>query len=137
MAVRQVAAMREVHAENRVARLQYRGIGSLVRLRTGMRLHVGVLGAEELFRAIASEILDDVDELATAVVALAGIAFGVLVRENAAGRFQNGFGGEVLARDQFQVRCPGAPALAELPRRWPDQPPREGATILVFCDSWI
>ena len=102
MAVRQVAAVRQVHAQDRVAGLKHRGIGGLIGLRSGMRLHVGVLGAEELLGAVASQVLDDVDELAAAVIALAGIAFGVLVGEDAAGGFQHGFGGEVLAGDQFQ-----------------------------------
>ena len=53
----------------------------LVRLRARMRLDVGVLGAEQLLGAIDRELLGDVDELAAAVVALARIAFGVLVGE--------------------------------------------------------
>ena len=80
-AVRQVAAVRQGHAEDRVAGLERREVDRLVGLRAGVRLHVGVLGAEELLRALDRERLDDVDELAAAVVALAGIAFGVLVGE--------------------------------------------------------
>ena len=53
-----------------------------VRLRAGVRLDVGVLGAEELLRALDRERLGDVDELAAAVVALARIALGVLVGED-------------------------------------------------------
>ena len=45
-----------------------------------VRLHVRVLGAEQLLRAIDGEFLDDVDHLAAAVVAPAGIPLGVLVR---------------------------------------------------------
>ena len=48
MAVRQVAAVREVHAEDRVARLEQREVDRHVRLRARVRLHVGVLGAEQL-----------------------------------------------------------------------------------------
>jgi hypothetical protein len=50
--VREVAAVRERHAENGVARLEVREIHGLVRLRTRVRLHVRVLGAEELLRAL-------------------------------------------------------------------------------------
>ena len=46
MAVREVTAMRQIQSENGVARLQHCGIGLHVRLRSGMRLHVGMLGAE-------------------------------------------------------------------------------------------
>ena len=48
MAVREVAAVRQVHPEHRVARLQQREVDRHVRLRAGVRLHVGVLGAEQL-----------------------------------------------------------------------------------------
>ena len=68
-----------------------------------MRLHVDVFGAEQLFRALAGQILHLVGELAAAVIALARIAFRVLVGEDAAGGFQNGFGGEVFAGDQLDL----------------------------------
>ena len=56
MPVGQMTAVREVHPEHRVARLQQREVHSHVRLRARVRLDVGVLGAEELFRApIASD----------------------------------------------------------------------------------
>ena len=67
-----------------------------------MRLHVGVLGAEQLLRARDGQRLDDVDELAAAVVALARIALGVLVRQHRAGRFEHGAADEVLRRDQLE-----------------------------------
>ena len=104
VAVGEVAAVRQVQAHDGVAGRQHRGIGGLVGLRAGVRLHVGVLGAEQLLGAVAGQVLDDVGELAAAVVALAGIAFGVLVGEDAAGGFQHGFRGEVLAGDQFELR---------------------------------
>jgi hypothetical protein len=94
-----------------------------------MRLHVGVFGAEQLLGAIARQVLHDVGELAAAVVALAGIAFGVLVGEDAAGGFEHGFGGEVLAGDQLESGSAGArlragwlrqePLLPGLPWKWP------------------
>jgi hypothetical protein len=47
-----------------------------------VRLHVDVLRAgEERERPFLGEDLGDVDELAATVIALAGQAFGVLVRE--------------------------------------------------------
>ena len=54
------------------------GVGARV------RLHVGVLGAEQRLDALAGEVLDLVDDLVAAVVALAGIALGVLVGEDRA-----------------------------------------------------
>src|SRR5207247_4613493 len=73
-------------------------------LRAGGRLHMGILGVEELFGAFLGEGFDDIGELAAAVIALGGIAFGVLVGEDAAGGFENRLRCEVLAGDQFQVR---------------------------------
>ena len=72
MPVRQVSAVREVHAEHRVARLQQREVDGHVRLRARVRLHVGVLGAEQLLRSRDRERLGHVHELAAAVVALPG-----------------------------------------------------------------
>jgi hypothetical protein len=70
-----------------------------------MRLHVGELRAEQLLRPLDRERLDDVDELAAAVVALAGVALGVLVREHRALRFEHGPRHEVLARDHLERRA--------------------------------
>ena len=67
-----------------------------------MRLHVGVLGSEELLGAIARQVLDHVGELASAVIAFAGIAFGILVGEHRAGGFEHGFADEVLGGDQLE-----------------------------------
>ena len=103
MAVREVAAVRQVHAEHRVARLEQREVHGHVRLRARVRLHVGVFGAEQRLGAVDGERLDDVDELAAAVVALARIAFGVLVREHRAGRLEDGAADEVLRRDQLEA----------------------------------
>src|SRR5208283_1717516 len=45
-----------------------------------------------------------VGELAAAVIALARVAFGVLVRAHAAGGLEHRLGGEVLAGDEFDAR---------------------------------
>ena len=103
MPVREVAAMRQVQAEDRVARLQHGGIGFHVGLRSGMRLHVGVLRAKQLLGAVARQVLDDVGKLAAAVVALARISLGIFVREHRAGGFEHGLADEVLGGDQFQA----------------------------------
>ena len=89
MAVSQMAAVRKVHAENRIAGFQNREIDRHVGLAPGMRLHIDVLGAEEFFGAIDGEVFDDVDKLATAVIAPAGVAFRVFIGENRTGRFKH------------------------------------------------
>ena len=53
-AVRQMSAVRERHAEHRVARLEQREVNGLVGLRARVRLHVRVVGAEQLLRRARS-----------------------------------------------------------------------------------
>ncbi len=101
--VGEVAAVGQVEAEDGVAGLQHRGIGRGIGLRTGVRLHVGVLGAEELFGAIAGQVLDHVGVLAAAIVAAARIALSILVGEDRACGFEHCFRDEVLAGDHLQA----------------------------------
>ena len=61
------------------------------------------LGAEQLLDAIDRQLLGDVDELAAAVVALAGIALGVLVGELRALRGHDRRARVVLRGDQLDV----------------------------------
>ena len=82
--------------------VQQRVVDGRVGLRAGVRLDVGVLGAEELLGAVDRELLGDVDVLAAAVVALAGIALGVLVGQHAALALEDGLGHEVLGGDHLQ-----------------------------------
>ena len=89
--------------ENRVARIDQREIGGGICLRAGVRLHVRVRGAEEFLRAIDRELLGDVDILASAVVALARIAFGVLVGQHRALRFQHARTCIVLGSDELDM----------------------------------
>ena len=103
VAVGEVAAVAEIHAEHLVARLQHGGVDGEVGLRAGMRLHVGVLGAEQLLGALDGERFRDVDELAAAVVALAGISLGILVGQDRALGFENRAADVVFRRDQFDV----------------------------------
>ena len=98
----EVAAVRQREAHDRVAGLQQRVVDGGVRLRARVRLHVGVLGAEQRLGAVDRELLDHVDVLAAAVVALARIALGVLVRQHAALALEDRLGHEVLRRDHLQ-----------------------------------
>ena len=105
--MRQVPAHRKAHPEHRVARIERRVVDGEVGLRARVRLHVGVIRAEQRADAIAREVLDDVDLLATAVVALARKPLGVLVGENGTGGLEHGHRHEVLGGDQLD-----GPALA-------------------------
>ncbi len=58
----EVAAGREVEAEEGVAGLHGGHEHALVRLGAGIRLHVGELAAEQALGALDGEVLGDVDE---------------------------------------------------------------------------
>ena len=105
--------MVEPEREDRVARLQHGEVDGHVRLGAGVRLDVRVLGAEERLRAVDRELLDLVDDLAAAVVALARIALGVLVRRHAADRLEHARPGEVLGRDQLDLAALALELAAE------------------------
>ena len=102
-AVREMAALGQAHAEHRVAQLDERLVRAQVRVRAAMGLHVGEVRAEQLAGALAREVLHEVDLLAAAVVALAGVPFGVLVGEHTAHGLHDGAGGEVLRRDELHT----------------------------------
>jgi hypothetical protein len=101
-AVRQVPAVREGEAHERVARLHERVEHGGVGLRAGVRLDVGVLGPEQLLGTVDRELLDDVDVLAAAVVAPSRVALRVLVGEHRALRLEDGLGDEVLRGDHLE-----------------------------------
>ena len=103
MAVREVSAVRQVHPQHRVARLEQREVHGHVRLCARVRLHVGVFRAEQRLRAFDRERLCDVDELAAAVVALARISFGVLVGEHRPCGFEDCAADEVLRCDELEA----------------------------------
>jgi hypothetical protein len=82
MAVRQVSAVRQIHAEDGVAWFEGGEEHRHVRLRARVRLHIGMLGAEQRLCPRNRQRLDDVDLLAATVVAPGRISLCVLVRED-------------------------------------------------------
>src|SRR5579864_3562866 len=68
-----------------------------------MWLNIDMLGAEKLLCAIPSQVLDHVDEFASAIISLARISFRVFIREYAAGGLEYGFRSEVFTGDQLQA----------------------------------
>ena len=108
VAVRQVAAVRQIHSQDRVSWLEGGHIDCDVCLCAGMRLDVGMLGAEERLRAVDRELLGLIHEFAAAVVALAGITLGIFIREDRAHGFHHCLGNKILRWDQLEAR--GLPA---------------------------
>ncbi len=102
--VRQVAAVVQAHPEDLVAGADQRHHRRRVGARAGIRLDVDGLGAEQRLGAVDRQRLDDVDVLAAAVVALAGQALGVLVRQGRALAVHDRLRDEVLGRDHLERR---------------------------------
>ncbi len=98
-----MAAVRELERQDRVPGLECGHVDGHVRLRTRVRLHVRVLGAEEGECSVDRGLLDLVDHLAAAVVALPRIALGVLVRRHAPDRLEDRGPGEVLGGDELDL----------------------------------
>ena len=94
--------MVEAEGEDGVARIEEAEVDGHVGVGAGVGLDVGVLGAEEGLGPLARQRLDLVDDGVAAVEALAGVALGVLVGEDRAGRAQDRRRGEVLAGDELE-----------------------------------
>ena len=101
-AVGQMSALVEIEGHHRVARLQQRVIDGHVHLRAAERLHVGVLGAEQLLGARDRQTLDRVHVAAAVVVARARHTLGVLVAEDSRLRRRHHRAAVVLRRDHHQ-----------------------------------
>jgi hypothetical protein len=99
----QVAALREVHAQNRIPRFEDGEIGCHVGLRTGMWLNVHMFGTKDLFAALDGQLFNGVHVLAATIIAFTGIAFGIFVRHEGALRRQHCWTGEVFRGDQQQL----------------------------------
>ena len=54
----------------------------VIRLGTGVRLYIGVLGAEELFNPFNSQVFDNIDEFAATIVAAARVAFRIFIGQH-------------------------------------------------------
>ncbi len=98
-----MAALRQVHTQHGIARLQQRGVDREVGLRAGVRLHVSVVGSEQFLSAIDRQLLNDIDVFTAAVVAFARVTFGIFVGQLRALRLHHARAGVVFGGDQFDV----------------------------------
>src|SRR5207248_2437570 len=101
-AVGEMAALVELHPHELVAGVEEGEVDGHVGGGPRVGLHVRVLRAEQLLAARARELLDVVDDVVAAVVALARIALGVLVGEDRTRRLEHLARGEVLRGDELQ-----------------------------------
>ena len=101
--VSQVTAMRQVHTQNGITWFQQRGVHRKVSLGAGVRLDVSVVSAEQFFRTIDRQLFNDINILATAVVAFARITFSIFVGQLRTLRLHYARAGVVFGGDQFDV----------------------------------
>ena len=111
-AVGEVAAHGQRHAHDRVARLGEGQVDREVGGRARVRLHVGVVHAEQRLGPVPGDRLHRVDELLT-LESAAGVALGVLVGQHAARR---------LDRPPTRKAPTGSAGFRDSPRACPDEP---------------
>ncbi len=102
-AVRQVTALRKIHAEHGVARLQKGKVHGEVGLCAGMRLNVRVLRAEQPARTLTRNVLHDIHILTAAVIAVRRISFRVFIGQNRAHGRHDRRGNNILRSNQLKV----------------------------------
>ena len=102
-AMRQMPARGEVHAKDRIAGLQKRGEHALIGLTARIRLHIGKVTAKERLRPVDGKVFGHIDELAAAVIAPAGIALGIFVRQHGPLRVHHRPADDVLGCDQLDL----------------------------------
>ena len=84
-----------------------------------MGLHIGEGAVEQALGAVDGELLDHVDILAAAVIALARIALGIFVGEQSAGSVEHRLRDDVLRGDQLDlVLLPMLFVLDRAPDLW-------------------
>src|SRR5437667_9562103 len=103
MAVREMAAVRKIHSQNLIAILNCSEVNSHVCLCAAVRLHVRMLGSEQLPCAIDRCLLNNVSPLAAPVIAPPRVALRILVCENRAHRLEHCFADEVFRSNKFEA----------------------------------
>ena len=78
----QVSACIEAHPQNGVSGLQKGKEHTLVRLAAGIGLHIDKAASEQFLCPFDRKFLGHVHKLAPAIIAAAGIAFGIFVRHD-------------------------------------------------------
>jgi hypothetical protein len=98
-----VTAVIKVQTHKAVTGLQYGQQHSGIGLRARVGLYVGVLSTKQLAYTVNSQLLNLIDNLATAIVTVAGIAFCIFVGKVAAHGFHDLVANEVLTGDELDA----------------------------------
>ncbi|CRF29054.1 Uncharacterised protein [Mycobacterium tuberculosis] len=100
-AVSQVAAVCQVHAQDRLPWLYRSKVYGHVRLCAGVRLNVRMLCTEQFFRAVACDVLNDVNVFAAAIVTLIRVAFCIFVGQYGTHGLKHRLADKVFGCDQL------------------------------------
>ena len=79
-----------------------------------MRLHVGILRTKELLGPLDGQCLHLIHEFAAAIVALARVAFGVLVGQHAALGLKHRLAHNIFRSDKLELRALASQLIIEL-----------------------
>ena len=100
-AVAQVTAVIQVHAHNRISRIQNGKENSQVCLCTGMWLYIGIIAAKQFLGTLNGDGFYDINLFTSAVIALARISFCILVGQDTAHCVHDRLADNVFAGNQF------------------------------------
>ena len=98
-----MAAVVQVQAHEGVAGLQHSQQHSGIGLCARVGLHVGIFCAKQLAHAVDGQLLYLVHHLTAAIVAVAGIAFGIFISEVGAHGLHHLFANEVLTCNELNA----------------------------------
>ena len=87
--MRKVATISQAHPQHGVTWLHQRHIDSKICSGTGVWLDISIVGFKQRFRYFDRNILNDVNMLTPAIISLARVPLGVLIRQNRALRLQD------------------------------------------------
>ena len=93
----------EAHRQHGIPRFQHGGVHGEVGSGPGMRLHVGVCGAEEFLGPLDRNGFDFVIEATAAVVPFSWVSFGVFIGENRTLGFEHRAADKVFTRDELEA----------------------------------
>ena len=89
--MRQVTAMIQVHSHHFISRSEHCKLHCHIRLCPGVRLHIDIFTAKQLFRTLNRQILCHIYTLASAIITFSRIPFRIFVRERTSHRCHHCF----------------------------------------------
>ena len=93
----------QIHGEKHITGLECGLVNGHIRLRTGVRLYIRILGSEQAFGPFNRQAFHHIHVLAAAIIPSSGIPFCIFVGEHRSGGFQNRSTGVVFGRNQLQA----------------------------------